>query len=61
MSKILSITTLALFFCGAIFILLRLLGRVNWHWVWVVSPILLAVSLYVIIFVIAVVLGLGVQ
>jgi hypothetical protein len=40
-------------FCGLltiVFIVLKLLGKISWSWLWVVSPIWIPVSLVVLIF-----------
>lgn len=38
-------------FTGALtiaFIVLKLLGKINWSWVWVLSPIWITLSLYIL-------------
>ncbi len=58
MGKILSILIMALLSWGAIFIFLRAAGLIEWHAIWIVSPVLLAVIIWVIMLGIAAALGL---
>ena len=39
-------------FTGALtiaFIVLKLLGKINWSWVWVLSPIWISIALYILV------------
>jgi len=40
---------------GIIFIVLKLVGIINWSWLWVLSPIWISFVLFVLVFFIAVV------
>ena len=39
-----------------VFIVLKLLGKINWPWIWVLSPIWISIAISVIAFAIAVIL-----
>ena len=61
MGKIMSILIMALLAWGIVFIILRIFGLIHWHLFWAVSPILLAVVIFIIMVIIAAALGLGVN
>lgn len=47
-------------FCGALaiaFIVLKLLGKISWSWVWVLSPIWIMAAIVLIIFAIIVIVA----
>ena len=56
--KALSILVMALISWGIVFVLLRLVGIIHWHWFWTMLPIFIAVGIYIIMVVLAVVFGL---
>jgi hypothetical protein len=61
MSKIMSISVIVLLLLGGVFSVLRIVGQIHWHWVWVASPIFLAVVIYVILIILAVVFGMEIS
>lgn len=40
-----------------VFITLKLLGKITWSWVWVLSPIWISIIIYVVIIIIALIAG----
>lgn len=58
MSKVMSIGVMVLVALGFLFIILRALDIIEWRWFWVVMPIFVAVVIYVILVIMAVILGL---
>ena len=47
-------------FCGLlaiVFIVLKLLGKITWSWLWVLSPIWIPVALFVLLWLIAFITG----
>ena len=58
MSQIISIFILVLLAWGIIFVLLRLLGIITWHLGWVLTPVWIAIALYVAMLVVAAALGM---
>ena len=59
MSEIFSILVMALWAWGFTFIGLRALGWIEWHYLWVMSPIFLGTIIYITMVVIAFALGGG--
>jgi len=57
MGKILSMLIMALLSWGVVFIILRVVGVIEWHSVWVVLPILIAVVIWAVMLVVAVAQG----
>ena len=48
-------------FTGALtiaFIILKLLGKINWSWVWVLSPIWISILLVILVIIITVIVAL---
>ena len=42
-------------FCGAltiVFIILKLLGKINWSWVWVLSPLWIPVAAVILVLIV---------
>lgn len=39
-----------------IFIVLKILGVINWHWLWVLSPMLILISFVILAAIVAVIL-----
>ncbi len=58
-SEMFTILVYALLVWGVIGIILRLMGWIRWHAVWVTLPIMLAVVIYVIMLIIAAAKGGG--
>lgn len=49
-------------FCGVltiVFIVLKLVGVINWSWLWVLSPIWIPIILAVLVFLICVIKNIG--
>lgn len=49
-------------FCGVltiVFIVLKLVGVINWSWMWVLSPIWIPIILFVLFLLIAVIKNIG--
>jgi len=39
-------------FCGAlalIFITLKLLGKIDWSWIWILSPLWIPISIFIVV------------
>ncbi len=51
-SELASISVIALVICGAVFIFLRAIDVIQWHWFWVMSPIFLALMIYIVLIII---------
>ena len=51
-------------FCGLLtiaFIVLKLIGVINWSWVWVLSPIWISLLLIIVVIVIAVLINIFIK
>ncbi len=51
-SELASLSVIALAIWGAIFIFLRAIDAIQWQWFWVMSPIFLALMIYIVIIII---------
>ena len=41
-----------------IFVILKLLNKIDWSWFWVLSPEIIAVAFYIVIYVISIVIAI---
>ena len=60
MSKVFSIIVYILIGWGVVFIALQGLGFVDWKWYWIMSPLFAATVIYIIMVILAVVLGMNI-
>lgn len=58
--KKVKVTVNGIGFCGALtiaFIVLKLIGKITWSWVWVLAPMWVPTALWLLVIIIAFVIG----